>query len=293
MIWKLSLCKCRLSQGEEAVRKAEADRAAAEQRAAIAEAKTEQLQQALDEARTHARALERQQGGARGAASGSGTAGYDALACCVAVLALQIAATIMSSTCTFATMQKSYVMLCAVLDSLSQSEVANAFIRRPSLDLADSDHNNSDVLLAHRSTAQTRLLEQELSAARDEAAAATAHMRQFQTLATSSDQALRDMEASVHARCHPLISHRAAAMHAWRQSRSHLRVRIKASLRQPSSTVLLSAAKCHKLSITIQILDSNQKACICIAFTGHAQPVQGRGRRAAGRADDCGAGSAC
>ena len=48
----------------------------------------------------------------------------------------------------------------------------------------------------HRPSAQARLLEQELSAARDEAAAATAHMKQFQTLATSSDQALRDMEAS-------------------------------------------------------------------------------------------------
>jgi hypothetical protein len=45
-----------------------------------------------------------------------------------------------------------------------------------------------------RPSAQTRLLEQELSAAREEAAAATAHMKQFQALATSSDQALRDMQ---------------------------------------------------------------------------------------------------
>ena len=57
----------------------------------------------------------------------------------------------------------------------------------------------NEVVLNHlscidRPSAQTRLLEQELSAAREEAAAATAHMKQFQTLATSSDQALRDMQ---------------------------------------------------------------------------------------------------
>jgi len=86
MVWTLLLCKCRLSQGEEAVRKAEADRGAAEQRAAVAEAKAEQLQQALDEARTRVRASERQQGGTRGRASGSGTAGYNIATCCLAVI---------------------------------------------------------------------------------------------------------------------------------------------------------------------------------------------------------------
>ena len=57
--------------------------------------------------------------------------------------------------------------------------------------------------LPRRPSVQTRLLEQELTAARDEAAAATAHMKQFQALATSSNQALRDMEVNRRARRSP------------------------------------------------------------------------------------------
>ena len=163
----------------------------------MAEAKAEQLQQALDEARTRARASERQQGGARGAASGSGTAGYDNATRRLAALGLVLCALPCMSRpsqqapnapCLHKPCSGPYTTLLHDNLPLRAAKVGS---------LAPPDPDS--VLCAHRSSAQTRLLEQELSAVRDEAAAATAHTKQFQTLATSSDQALRDMEVSRHA----------------------------------------------------------------------------------------------
>ena len=156
----------------------------------------QQLQRALTVAQTRVRTLERQIDGGRGAASTSASAGCAAVAGRVISVYLSHAALSQASlssgqTASIVTMhQQQRLTLVHMRAYVRQWKNISLVPHNTHINVAITARCSA----SDRPSAQTQLLEQELSAAREEAAAATAHMKQFQALAKSSDQALRDMQ---------------------------------------------------------------------------------------------------